>query len=72
MSSKKPLCRDTSPVVNSWCETGYRGPAHKGCAVSPPGSQVFVREEVSPAGGFALKKRQRYGFRVCYIFYVLF
>jgi len=55
-SSKKPLCGDTSPVVNSWCNTGYRGPTHMGCVVSPPGSQVFVREEVSPAGGFAFKK----------------
>ena len=41
---------------DSWCNAGIRGPAHKGCVVSPPGRQVFVRVEVSPDRGFALKK----------------
>ena len=58
---------------DSWCKTGIRGPTHSLCVVSPPGSQVFIRVEVSLKGGFALKKTAEVKFaRIVYMLIVFF
>ena len=40
--------------------------------MSPPGSQVFIREEVSPAGVFAFKKTAEVEFPIKFFIFMYF